>query len=191
MESQIEFWLPIQGFEGYDVSNFGRVRTWRKLVRGYHGYINYVINKSEFTIVPAYPQSKQYMQISLYSASKGRGVSFLVHRLVAMAFLPNLDELPEVNHLTGLRSDPRLDGLEWADRPRNMRHAFDNGLFKTRVGAANRSAKLSEQDVRDIYTRVKAGENGAAIAREYGITRTTPSQIARGKTWTHLNLGEN
>lgn len=59
---------------------------------------------------------------------KGKQKNVKAHRLVAMAFLPNPDNLPEVNHKNGVKSDNRLENLEWCSRSQNAKHAYANGL---------------------------------------------------------------
>ena len=176
MASQVEFWLPVEGFPGYDVSNQGKVRSWRAANGMPQNFPRLVHVRTD----------RPYQSVRL-KGNEGRK-SLIVHRLVAIMFTPNPNKLPEVNHLTGIKSDNRVENLAWATRRENIRHAFKHGLFKSRRGTANRSAKLSENDVREIYQRVSAGENGEVIAKEFGITRTTPSDIFNGKTWSHLNL---
>lgn len=64
-----------------------------------------------------------YCQLMLYKYNIGK--MFQVHRLVCMAFLPNPNELPCVNHKNGIRTDNRLENLEWCTYSENMRHAID------------------------------------------------------------------
>lgn len=65
-----------------------------------------------------------YEEIMLYDTGKSK--TFLVHRLVADAFLDESGE--EVNHKNGIKDDNRVDNLEWCTRGENLKHAFENGL---------------------------------------------------------------
>lgn len=174
--SQVEFWKPIEGFQGYDVSSKGRVRSWR-LRNG---------KPSNVWRLISIRQDRSYLSVTI-TGERGRRQRF-VHTLVAEAFCGK-PTAREVNHLSGVKTDNRDGNLVWVTRRQNIRHAFDVGLFSSRAGEANASAKLSESQVREIFLRVKAGENGAVIAKEFNVTRTTPSDIFNRKTWKHLNLG--
>jgi hypothetical protein len=108
---EFEPWLPVAEYPLYEVSNSGRVRNVH----------------TERILKPA-PNSKGYLCVLLYQGSKRNRRSFLVHRLVAQAFLPNPSNLPQVNHLNGQKRDNRVLNLEWCTQSHNMRHAFATGL---------------------------------------------------------------
>lgn len=95
--SMIEIWRDIKGYEGlYQVSNIGRVRNSKtgKLLK-------------PFT-------SKNYLYVKLYK--NGVPKVILVHRLVAAAFIPNPNNLPEVDHINRNTADNRVENLRWANR---------------------------------------------------------------------------
>ena len=81
-----EIWKTIPDFEQYQVSNLGRVRRWQRKNKLWY-YLKLNIPKSS---------TVKYYLVAL--RSNGKTKRFLVHRLVAMAFLPNPDNLPQVNH---------------------------------------------------------------------------------------------
>ena len=64
----------------------------------------------------------------VYYSENGKQIHAYVHRLVASAFLPNPDKLPEVNHKNGDTHDNRVENLEWVTRKQNAMHAVDTGL---------------------------------------------------------------
>lgn len=105
-----EIWKPAVGFETlYEVSNMGNVRNMRGKVLAKH-IINSGYHKLAFTV-----NNKTYNK--------------LVHRLVAEAFLPNPDNLREVNHINEDKLDNRLSNLEWVSSSANTQHSIATGTY--------------------------------------------------------------
>lgn len=169
-KSQIEFWRPIQGFEGYDVSSFGRARSWWRRGGNLRGY---VIRRDMPPLVLRFTVHRQgYLEATLYRKRSPRSIK-KVHRLVAEAFIANSQSLPQVNHLTGLKSDCRVGGLEWVTQSGNQQHAVSVGL-KTAPSGIGRRLSLTEQSA--LYDKVVSGVPRTILAKEYGISRPTVEQ---------------
>lgn len=111
---------------------------------------------------------------------------YLVHRLVAITFIPNPDDLPEVNHIDGDKHNNKASNLEWVTRQQNIQHAFDTGLNPMPKGTLNGRATLSDEDVLNIYNELLSGKQSATIARDYNLTPTTIGRIKLKKAWKHL-----
>ena len=109
----MEEWRPIVGYEGlYEVSNTGQVRSLDKydsMNRFYEG-----------RILKLFADRLGYLSVVLYSNSKRK--HYLVHRLVAEAFIPNPDNLPQVNHRDENPSNDNVDNLEWCDGKYNVNY---------------------------------------------------------------------
>lgn len=117
--SQVEFWRKTI-FEGYDVSNFGNIRSHRSQFAKQAGH----------PIVLARRISRGGYPIVHMQFGKKRLIRF-VHRLVAEAFCSKPNGAVVVNHLTAFRLDARADGLEWTTHAGNMGHARRVGLYDT------------------------------------------------------------
>ena len=112
-----------------------------------------------------------------------------VHRLVAELYVPNPDGLPQVNHLDGNKLNNHYTNLEWCSNQRNAEHANDMGLINRLVGESNPSAKLTEQQVKEIRSLYKphCRTNGSrALARRYGVEKSTVLRAATGQDWKHV-----
>lgn len=119
-----EIWKDINGYNGvYQVSNKGRVRSFNRHGKG--EYRNY----KPIILKPCIPKSgtSKYARVNLCS-DKMKPTS--IHRLVAETFIPNPENKPEVNHKNGIKTDNRVENLEWVTRSENAKHAHKTGLAK-------------------------------------------------------------
>ena len=125
----------------------------------------------------------EYQIINL-SKLDGKKRTFRVHRLVMMAFNPveNMDEL-EVNHLDGNKKNNKLENLEWCTASENQKHAFKTGLQKARKGESSNFAKLTQEDVKQVFELRKQGLLQREIAEIVGCTSSNISAILREKSW--------
>lgn len=116
-----EIWKDIKGYEGlYQISNLGNVKSFPR--KGTHTIKERII---KFT-----KSNKGYCIAVLKNNYVQKALS--VHRLVAQAFIPNPDNLPQVNHIDGNKLNNCVDNLEWCTNKQNRKHASKNHLLFTR-----------------------------------------------------------
>ena len=162
----IEVWKQIEGYPGYEISNFGRVKS-----SLYYNGTNERILKQRI--------SKGYCRVLLIK-DKGR-YSKQVHRLVGLAFIGNPENKPQINHKDGVKTNNHVDNLEWATAKENRLHAAKNGL--TAKGERNANSKLTEEDIIKIRSMEESQRNIAAM---FGVSHTLIRNIRRLKTWKHV-----
>lgn len=165
----VEEWRQITGWPLYEVSDHGRVRNVRSMnllkpVIGWHGYLG----------------------VGLYSGSR-IGSTQRIHRLVAAAFIGFIQPGMEVNHIDGDKRNNNIDNLEIVSRADNRAHAMRLGLIPR--GEANTQARLSEDDVRQIF-RLKREQriSDSELATRFGVTSDTIGNILGGRSWRHLGI---
>ncbi len=159
-----EEWKDINGYEGkYQISNLGNVRSlnWRNT-----GSIKNLYLK---------PQNEGYLKIEL--ADNGETRTFLVHRLVATHFVPGYKEGFVVNHLNEIKTDNRVENLEWCSLRDNVRYGT----------AIKRSSERHKKPIEQIdkHGRVVRVWVGAIDAETQGFNRKTISACCVGKVKFH------
>lgn len=176
-----EIWKPVPGYEGlYDVSNTGQVRALDRVVRSRWG-----TDKPIKGGLKAFAKNSQgYHSVHLYKVGKmGRAY---VHRLVASVFLPNPQELPQVNHHDGDKSNNAVTNLEWCTGTSNCTHALRTNLYESAKGQQIASAKLTEAEVREVRELAARGEMHKDIASVFGIGRKAITKIVNHQRWRHV-----
>ena len=177
----------IPGYEGlYAVTEDGRV--WSHMKETLVG-INGGIRRDGGRWLNQIRVTQRTTHQRVYLHTNGNTVGMLVHRAVALAYIPNPHGLPHVNHKDGDPMNNRVDNLEWCDAAANARHAVANGMTKMpkQSGSANSQAKLTEASVREMRATHSAGESCAAIARRLSLNPKTVWDIVHRKRWAHID----
>lgn len=126
--------------------------------------------------------------------------TFKVHRLVAECYLPNPNNLPEVDHRDCNKLNNHVSNLEWVTKKENHDRAVKNGLLiksenskikmsKIKQGSKNPIARLSEQDIkwiRENYIPRDKKFGSTALSKKFGVAQCTISQINSNKKWKHI-----
>lgn len=117
------------------------------------------------------------------------GQRFLVHRLVALAFIPNPENKPEVNHKDTDLDNNDVSNLEWVTRKENNRYepTYSKRVANIKRGEENNFARLSESQVIEIINLIKNSNfTNEDIATMYGVIPRTIRNIKNMKTWKHI-----
>ena len=123
----IEIWKDVVGYEGlYRVSNYGNILSVARYRTIDKTKVTYFVKER---LLRCGYNKKGYKMFGLTKDKKLN--SYSVHRLVAIAFIPNPENKPQVNHINGIKTDNGLENLEWCTNMENMTHAIANGLMDT------------------------------------------------------------
>lgn len=116
-----EIWKTVDGFEGYEVSNLGFVRSKKRIITIHRKPRAYTRRQNEIILTPNVDKDG-YFGVTLYNNQSKKGVHFRISRLVAMAFIPNPNNLPLVNHKDLNRKNNVVNNLEWCDSVYNANY---------------------------------------------------------------------
>jgi hypothetical protein len=177
--SDAEVWVPIPGLEGwYSVSSLGRVRSEKNPAcrRGGPG---------RGRVIRAGMNNKGYVRF--FPRLPGvRNRIMAVHQAVAQAFLGPCPPGKCVNHKNAIKTDNRLENLEYATPAENIRHAARLGLLRgAGKGSQHHGAKLTEDDVRAIRADATT-KSLTEQARQYGVTKGSICRVIKGRGWSHV-----
>jgi hypothetical protein len=119
----------------------------------------------------------------IYLTTSFMGKKYLIHRLVAEKYIPNPFNKKQVNHINGIKTDNRVENLEWVTPQENIKHR-DNIIKTCAWGEKGGGAKLSNKDVKDIRARYSFRKVTCNIlAKEYGVCMNTIHRIITKKTF--------
>lgn len=187
-----EIWKDVKGYEGiYRVSNLGKVKSLKRKVNiqsGSQRTVNEKILKNQL-----YSNGYNFVKLSKDHVSQ----PYSIHRLVGIAFIPNPQNKPCINHKNGIKTDNRVENLEWVTYSENHKHAFRNGLKKITEkekretskrfrGSNHPSSKLNEKDIPIIRKMYNNGFSQPVIGKKFGVSQGSITRIITGKSWKHV-----
>jgi hypothetical protein len=119
----IEIWKDIPNYEGiYQISNLSNIKS---------QHFNKIRNQKPGHLLKVGLLRNGYIRICLRD-DNGIPTYYSLHRIVAQVFIPNPENKKEINHINGIKSDNRLENLEWCTRSENMIHAVKTGLHTSK-----------------------------------------------------------
>ena len=171
----MENFIKINGWEqSYEISNYGRIKC-----------LNYLHHKDKVYITNGIKCSNGYFKYEL--KNNGLKKVFLIHRLVALHFIPNPENKPCVNHINGIKDDNRVENLEWCTFKENNNHAIRRGLikrpFKDFVGINIKNGKrLYFDNIQEAAEFVKGNRSNIHKCLNKRYNRV----VAYGYTWKYV-----
>lgn len=185
-------WKDVAGFEGfYKVSENGDILSLARV----DTYINQGTlvkrNRSEKMLTHKVSRTG-YATYHLRDATRDIESWPSAHRLVAIAFIPNIDNKPYINHKDGDKLNNHYSNLEWCTAQENTQHAYDNGLAKSVIYKFTKrledspQTKLKNVDIPVIKQLKLGGWTYDAIAKKFGVGLSSIFKICKGQSWKTL-----
>lgn len=171
----METWKIIPSYPYYSASSLGRIKRNAGTPRCSKDRVlkQRITNYGYLIVSPLRPNTKQK--------------PITVHRLVLEAFCGEIPaDKEQGNHLNGIKTDNRIENLEYVSRGENIKHSYDTGLHGHYIGENASSAKLTDKAVIDILNRIANKEYRKDIAILYGISNKTIDTLVSGKSYAYL-----
>ena len=163
---------PVRGYEGkYAVTSNGRVIS-----------LNYACTGIPKDMALSFDS---YGYLALKLSDSGKVKRFLVHRLVAVAFIENPKNLPQVNHKDGIKTHNYTENLEWCTFLENRAHAYRTGLYNNK-GEGNGQSKLNVRQVKEILQLKDQGIHFGEIIKQFNVSQTRYYRIINRESWRHI-----
>lgn len=174
-----EFWKYVPNTnQRYLISNQGRLLTTKHK------------NSNRHAIMKPAKNPKGYLATRILKEGKLKSVT--LHRLVASAWIENPQNKTQVNHINFLRSDNRVENLEWCTPAENTQYSYDAGRIKKPIctnfvkGSKIGTSKLNEQQVKEIRAKFKPYQyTRKMLAAEYGVADSTIKDVIL-RRWKHV-----
>lgn len=171
-----ERWLPVPWNDAYEVSDLGRVRSWRR--RGTNE------RRAEPRVLRPSLDTGGYAQVELWA--NGCGAPKKVHALVLELFVGPRPDGMQVRHLNGVPNDNRLENLCWGTAAENHADKVTHGTALR--GSRNHLAVLTPETAAEALLAMRRGESRRALAKRLGCSPAALVFLAKGRTWNYLGI---
>lgn len=191
----VEVWHDVKGYEGlYQVSNLGRVKSLERNIK----MRQYVLHTVEKIMKPIF-DGKGYNQITLCKSGKMKRIS--IHRLVATHFIPNTENKPFINHINGIKTDNRVENLEWCTPSENNLHMYrvlgHKGTMLGRKASEETRRKIIESNNKPVlcielnqtFPSAKAASLWLKMSPDAVSASIRKHCKCKGYTWTYIKKG--
>lgn len=181
----VENWRQVPGYEDlYEVSDRGRVRSLGRTTTFQWKFGTKTTKKLPRMLSPEHDKDG-YLRVTLTSR-ESRSRHFGMHVLVAMAFVPNPLNLPEVAHIDHKRRNNSPGNLKWASRSGNHSDSVIENRYALAGPNIGKKRTFTADDVRSIRARYAAGERQVAIANSLGVRQEQIRKIVMRERWAHI-----
>ena len=177
-----EKWKDIEGYEGlYQISSYGRVKSLehKTLQKNIYGKGGIGYSKHKEKILKGWVQNTGYLTVAL------KNKKYSVHRLVANAFIPNINNYPIINHKDGNKLNNKVENLEWCTYKHNNSEAIRLGLNKLKYNSYEnriRAKKINQYDLNNNF--IKSYECSTDAQKELKINSRNIRNVCKGKRKT-------
>ncbi|OQB12822.1 MAG: hypothetical protein BWY15_02116 [Firmicutes bacterium ADurb.Bin193] len=134
-------------------------------------------------ILKPYTHKNGYLTLGIWLRGKNKTKHFKVHRLVALTWIENQDNKPDVNHKNGIKSDNRVINLEWVTRSENNKHASATGLNPIKYGSLANSSKFDPIQIEVIRDTRIHGFSVKSISEYFKVHVCTIHRIVNNTTY--------
>lgn len=179
-----EVWANCKGWENiYQVSNFGRIKGHEAF------FIKTTKGRTMAVYKPERIRSRRLRRSGYVSTSfwlQEEVKHYLVHRLVAIHFVPNPKKYKQVLHIDDDPGNPYFKNLKWGTQKHNIQDCVAKGRWP--IGPKNNKTKLKESDIPKIRALLSQSVGVNKIGRIFGVTKCAIQMIRDGKTWKHIKV---
>lgn len=177
-------WKDITGYEGlYRIHEDGTIVAYAKEWNCGHG--NGSLRRDGEKVISPHKNQDGYLMVNLRKDRKVKLIS--VHRLIAITFIPNPENLPQVNHIDGVKTNNSIPNLEWCSSRDNLIHAIRTGLLVHKRGQENKCRAVSDEMALRVNEAYMEEPNATEIGRKFKLSRYVVDDIVNRKgSYSHI-----